>query len=356
MTKKINLSIVLIVLALIILLLNIISNVITYYTLKQDETNYIYKITYEEDYEPGASTSYYLYTDGNIKVKSTTYCSAIDCEATTSELEDLNFDKETKKLTYHYLLSLTNGQKDTEIRHSDIYNDDKKTSIFYYIKSGDSDLIKLEIDDYQYKLELSKDNNYHLIYLKEDTITIANLYYKNYDREKVQIHNLKFNETNTKLVKDFIIKQFEKEEIYKNIYYSNFEHKDKIILDAIISNKETLLANIENEKILLYKLGFSGLNCLTPELHIYDDLTYEFYNTFTTDGKNPTPKKGTYNYDLNNLIASSVDGNTLDTGVAFMLTGKEKTYYFEVTNPALNEFLSTTELTVSSFTCGLESE
>ena len=356
MTKKRNLSIALIVLALIVLLLNIISNVITYYTLKQDETNYIYKITYEEDYEPGASTSYYLYTDGNIKVQRTTFCSALNCSATTSELEDINFDKETKKITYHYLLSLTKGQKDTEIKHSEIYNDDKKTSIFNYINNEDSDLIKLEIDDYQYKLELSKDNNYHMIYLKDDTITVANLYYKNYDREKVQIHKLKFNETNNKLIKEFILKQYEKEETYKNIYYSSFEHKDKIILDAIISNKETLLSNFENEKTLLYKLGFVGLNCLTPSLHIYDDLTYEFYNTYTTDGTNPTPKTGTYNYDLNKLIAASVDENILDNGLAFTLTAKDKTYYYEVTNPTLNEFLNTTELTVSSFTCGLESE
>lgn len=356
MTKKRNLSIALIVLALIVLLLNIISNVITYYTIKQDETNYIYKITYEEDYEPGASTSYYLYTDGNIKVQRTTFCSALNCSSTTSELEDINFDKETKKITYHYLLSLTKGQKDTEIKHSEIYNDDKKTSIFNYINNEDSDLIKLEIDDYQYKLELSKDNNYHMIYLKDDTITVANLYYKNYDREKVQIHKLKFNETNTKLIKEFILKQYEKEETYKNIYYSSFEHKDKIILDAITSNKETLLSNIENEKTLLYKLGFVGLNCLTPSLHIYDDLTYEFYNTYTTDGTNPTPKTGTYNYDLNKLIAASVDENILDNGLAFTLTAKDKTYYYEVTNPTLNEFLNTTELTVSSFTCGLESE
>lgn len=356
MTKKRNLSITLIVLALIVLLLNIISNVITYFTLKQDETNYIYKITYEEDFEPGASTSYYLYTDGNIKVQRTTYCSAINCPATTSDLENINFDKETKKITYHYLLSLTKGQKDTKIKHSDIYNDDKKISIFNYLNSEDTDLIKLEIDDYQYKLELSKDNNYHLIYLKENTITAANLYYKNYDREKVQIHKLKFNETNTKLIKEFILNQYEKEETYKNIYYSSFEHKDKIILDAIISNNETLLSNIEKEKNLLYKLGFTGLNCLTPSLDIYDDSTYEFYNTYTTDGTNPTPKKGTYNYDLNKLITASVDENILDNGVAFVLTNKDKTYYYEVTNPTLNEFLNTTTLTISSFTCGLEAE
>ena len=83
--------------------------------------------------------------------------------------------------------------------------------------------------------------------------------------------------------------------------------KEYMMLGAL---KEQLDDQDENEKTLLYKLGFVGLNCLTPSLHIYDDLTYEFYNTYTTDG----------------------------------------------TNPTLNEFLNTTELTVSSFTCGLESE
>ena len=181
MPKTKNLFIIGIVLAAIIIVLNIIVNIINYQVKKQDETNYIYKITYDEDYEPGSQTTYFLYTDGNVKVKSTVFCGAIDCEPTVSELEDLDFSKENLKLTYHYLLSLTNGKKETIIKNSDIYNDDKKISIFSYINRGEEQLLKLEIDDYQYKLEVGKENNYHLIYLKDNTINVANLYYENFD-------------------------------------------------------------------------------------------------------------------------------------------------------------------------------
>lgn len=63
------------------------------------------------------------------------------------------------------------------------------------------------------------------------------------------------------------------------------------------STAETSETNNSNtNKQQLYTITYNGLNCPTPSLILYDDNTYEYYHTFTTNGKPPTPKTGTLRY------------------------------------------------------------
>ena len=362
--KKKNLIMLILIIAVIISVLSVTLCVITLTNkdqeenIIQDETNYQYKLTYSKDYIPGSQIEYFLYENGNIKIKTTSFCSTLNCTPKEGELEELSFSKKNLKLTYDYLKELLNDEKEITITDSEIEEDDKKKNILWYIEEKREELIPLEISNYEYKLELSKGNNYHLIYLEKNTIKIANLFYKNYDLYKTTTNIINFNKTNTKLLIEFIKKQFEDNETFNNIYYGSYPYKEKIMLDSIIENKESLLDNIDEIKNYLYTMKYEGMNCLTPSMSIYDDNSYEFYNTYTTDGSLPKPKLGTYNYDLTRLtkITNYKDLNDDPAGF-FVLTNKDKvSYYLNINDPDLQAFLSTTNLNTSSFMCALEHE
>jgi hypothetical protein len=313
-----------------------------------------YTIRYEEDYEPGASTTYHLHKDGSIEYTHTRYCSAKDCEPETTELKKLEFSEENLKLTYKFLVSLLEEKKEITIYSSQI-KDDKTNSLMFYISDEREELISLEMSDYDYKLELYKNNNFHLIYLEDDKINVGNLIYENYDLKEITKHTINFE--NNKIIKSFIVEQFDKKETFKNIYYSAYEYKDKLILDAIIANDESLIKDLSNVKELLYTLKFVGLDCLTPTLDIYDDKSYDYNYTYTTDGSEPTPLKGTYDYDINKLLKTTKSDEVPDHPAGyFYLSNKKKSYYLGMEDKDLADFLASANLSTASFMCSLELE
>lgn len=313
-----------------------------------------FTVRYEEDYEPGASTTYYLHKDGSIEYVHTQYCSALDCEPTTSEKESLEFEKENLKLTYNFLRNLIEEGNEVTIYKSQI-KDDKTSSMFFNISYEREELIPLDASNYDYKLELSKGNNFHLIYLEDDKINVANLIYENYDLKEIKKHTIRFE--NKKVIKEFIKEQFKKDETFKNIYYGSYEYKDKMILDAIIANDESLLKDLSEAKELLYTLKYVGMDCLTPTLDIYNDKTYDYNYTYTTDGTEPTPLKGTYDYDINKLLKTTKYEDVPEHPAGFFyLENKKKSYYLGMEDKDLADFLASANLSTASFMCSLELE
>ena len=148
-----------------------------------------FTIRYEEDYEPGASTTYYLHKDGSIEYIHTQYCSALDCKPTTSEKEPLEFEKDNLKLTYKFLRNLIKKGNEVTIYDSQI-KDEKTKSMFFNISYEREELIPLDASNYDYKLELAKGNNFHLIYLKDNKINVANLIYEKYDLVEIKKHTI----------------------------------------------------------------------------------------------------------------------------------------------------------------------
>lgn len=313
-----------------------------------------FTVRIEEDYEPGASTTYYLHKDGSIEFTHTKYCSAIDCEPTTSDKKILDFEKENLKLTYDFLRNLIEEGNEVTIYDSQI-EDEKTKSLLFDISYEREELISLELSNYEYKLELGKGNNFHLIYLEGDKINVANLIYENYDLVGIKKHQIKFE--NNKIIKEFIKEQFDKGETFKNIYYTGSSYKDKLILDAIIENNEDYIKNIDEAKELLYTLNYVGMNCPTPTLDIYNDKSYDYNYTYTTDGSEPTPKKGTYDYDINKLLKTTEYEEISEHPAGFFyLKGKDNKYYLGMEDKDLDDFLKTAGLTKGSFTCSLEHE
>ena len=313
-----------------------------------------FTVRYEDEYEPGSSTTYYLHKDGSIEFTHTKYCSAKDCEPTTSDKKNLDFEKENLKLTYEFLRNFIKEDNEVTIYNSQI-KDEKTKSMMFYILYDREEFIPLEMSDYDYKLELGKGYNFYDVYLKGNKIDVASTIYEKYDFVGIQTHTIKFKKQ--EILVDFIKEQFEKDETNKNIYYTGYSYKDKLILDAIIENNEDYIKNIEEAKELLYTLKYVGMDCLTPTLDIYDDKSYDYNYTFTTDGSEPTPKKGTYDYDLNKLLKTTKYEDVPEHPAGFFyLKGKEKNYYLGMEDKELDDFLKTAGLTKASFTCSLELE
>ena len=105
--KKKNLIILILIIAVIISILSVTLCIITLTNkdqeknIIQDETNYQYKLTYSKDYIPGSQIEFFIYENGNVKIKETTFCSTTNCKPKEGKLEELSFSKKNLKLTFN---------------------------------------------------------------------------------------------------------------------------------------------------------------------------------------------------------------------------------------------------------------
>lgn len=127
--------------------------------------------------------------------------------------------------------------------------------------------------------------------------------------------------------------------------------KNNEINEANNSNnaKETSEKNNSNtNKQQLYTIKYNGIDCPTPSLILYDDNTYEYYYTFTTNEKQPTPKTGTYNYDINEII-NNINNNEENYDPYTITDNNGNKYTTSGTNEKLIEFLNSID--VNLVTC-----
>ena len=115
MKRKNIIFIVLLIVALITSILSLVIFVLSkIHTQQKEDAEIIYKVIYEDDSEPGATTTYYLYDNGNIMFSHKKYCSIPDCEPEIIESEPLNLKEENLQIAYNYLKSLIpNGNEVT---------------------------------------------------------------------------------------------------------------------------------------------------------------------------------------------------------------------------------------------------
>ena len=100
----------------------------------------------------------------------------------------------------------------------------------------------------------------------------------------------------------------------------------------------------EPKRVVLYKMNYNGIDCLTPTLYLYDDNTYEYYYTFTTEGKEIIPKTGKYNYDFSKVLKKIDKYEEDPTGPYIIRTQDDKQYTTYITNNELKEFLGTIDV------------
>lgn len=98
------------------------------------------------------------------------------------------------------------------------------------------------------------------------------------------------------------------------------------------------------ERELLYTIKYDGIDCMTPEIYLYDDNTYEFYYTYAMEGIELVPKTGKYNYDISKII-NNIDKYGEDPAGPYIIKTKDDEQYITYgTNKELREFLDSLNL------------
>ncbi len=328
--------VILIVLAVIVAIMAIGISIYFYYDNLSLDGNNLYEVTYYDDGIPGSKSVITVY-ENQVDLTTTHFCSAVDCNNSTKK-ETFTYSKENQAKLKSFMASNFHG-RNIELHQNNL--SDYQQEVLTGMTLGEY-FFEVSVEKYQYKLEYSEsDNLSYIVYLKEnDTILVKKLTINNdYSITNVTTYPLNFSKDNLKVIVDYIKKESSNEEghvIYKNPTLK----KDEVnIIKSITDNDETYLNGVEDTPKLAYTITYSGINCLTPTLYLYDDNTYEYYYTFTSDDEKLIPKSGIYNYDISKIIKDSNDD--LDDFAWYNITDNKtnKDYTISVHNKELSELL-----------------
>jgi len=174
---------------------------IIYLIYTNNNDSYIYKITYRDEFTPGAKYVFYINENYNVKAVKESYCTTMECIETgsTSNIESysVNISYKNKEIFKAFLKGLFNNEE-IEIELSSLYISDNDEQIINALKYNDEvffDYYEKEakhIGELAYNLTLNKKNR---VYIKENEKYVAYLV----------LHN-NFNGTgNTYLLRENVI-------------------------------------------------------------------------------------------------------------------------------------------------------
>lgn len=304
----------------------------------------LYEIIYYDESIPGSKYDISVQKNNKIEITTTHFCSAIDCEPTT-EKEIFNYSKDNlEKLKIFINNNFSNNY--VEVHESKLT--DRQKEVIHALLQGEY-FFEKNVEEYKYKIEYSKNDSlsYDIYFKNDNSILVKKLKINSdYDIVSVDTYTLNFSQKNKAKLNDYIEKEVKKEN--KNVIYKySTLQKDEInIFNSIVKNNESYLNNIENEVKLAYTISYSGMNCPTPTLYLYNDNTYKYYYTFSTDNEKLIPKTGTYNYDIKKIINNidKYEENNFGTYSIKEENGKNYTTYN--TNTELQELLTSLGITL----------
>lgn len=304
----------------------------------------LYEIIYYDESIPGSKYDISVQKNNKVEITTTHFCSAIDCEPTT-EKEIFNYSKDNlKKLKIFINNNFSNNY--VEVHESKLT--DRQKEVIHALLQGEY-FFEKNVEEYKYKIEYSKNDSlsYDIYFKNDNSILVKKLKINSdYDIVSVDTYALNFSQKNKAKLNDYIEKEVKKEN--KNVIYKySTLQKDEInIFNSIVKNNESYLNNIENEVKLAYTISYSGMNCPTPTLYLYNDNTYKYYYTFSTDNEKLISKTGTYNYDIKKIINNidKYEENNFGTYSIKEENGKNYTTYN--TNTELQELLTSLGITL----------
>lgn len=304
----------------------------------------LYEIIYYDESIPGSKYDISVQKNNKVEITTTHFCSAIDCEPTT-EKEIFNYSKDNlEKLKIFINNNFSNNY--VEVHESKLT--DRQKEVIHALLQGEY-FFEKNVEEYKYKIEYSKNDSlsYDIYFKNDNSILVKKLKINSdYDIVSVDTYALNFSQKNKAKLNDYIEKEVKKEN--KNVIYKySTLQKDEInIFNSIVKNNESYLNNIENEVKLAYTISYSGMNCPTPTLYLYNDNTYKYYYTFSTDNEKLISKTGTYNYDIKKIINNidKYEENNFGTYSIKEENGKNYTTYN--TNTELQELLTSLGITL----------
>ncbi len=311
------------------------------------DDNFSFVITYHDNYIPGSKSEIKV-ADRKIIIKTTNFCSALDCEPSTKEETFMYSEENYTKLKKFLTENFQNGAEVSQI------NLDKHTrEIVEGITYGEY-FFEANVEEYRYLIKYDlNDKTTYGIYFKEDgSVLIKKLYINDdYDITKIDTYPLSFSQKSIDILTEYAIKETDKagdNAIYK---YSTLLKNEQLIFKSIVENKESYLAEYGKVPRLEFTITYDGINCPTPVLYLYSDNTYEYYYTFTSEDKPLTPKTGKYKVDMNQLIANLDNYENEANYSIYTIETEDGTFYSTPSsNKEINDLLTSINVTLTMCT------
>jgi len=307
----------------------------------------IYNFVYYDDATPGSKREVTI-KENKVEVITTNFCSAKDCKESEPKKEEDTYSRENMKKLQSFLDENFSFKEEEvlEIHENDLGGQKKEilTGVLY----GEY-FFEVAVEDYKYKLDYSKNENLdYVVYFKEDnSILVKRLKINDdYDITDVKTYPIIFSKNGMNALYDYIEKEargIEDGVINKN---STLRKDEELIIKSITENDEEHLKDIDSKPSVLYVITYQGVNCLTPTLYLYSDNTYEYYYTFSTDGKKLTPKMGTYDFDIKEVLKSSPSEES-KIGYYTIKDNNNKTYKVSALDQKMNELLGSINVSLS---------
>ncbi|MBR4262315.1 MAG: hypothetical protein IKQ35_03015 [Bacilli bacterium] len=321
----------------------IIIGIILHFLVFKDKSVY-YKITYDDNSAPGSQSIIEVYND-RIDISTTHYCSAKNCSP-TKENKTLKYNKEIMDKLIKYLKN-NYKKNDIKVNREDLMNDG--INPIEYLMLGEK-WLELSLEDYEYLIEYHENNTYgYYIYFKDDNSIVVKKAKINdkYDIVNIDTYNLDFKKEKIKLLYKYVENESKTNKTKYIIKSSILLKNETNIFKSIVEKDEKYLTE---EEELVYIISYSGVNCPTPILYLYNDNTYEYYYTFATGYQKPTPKIGNYNYDINKIIKNIDKYKEDPSGIYNINELNGKTYKTYSTNAELKEFLNSIDVKLEECT------
>ena len=102
-------------------------------------------------------------------------------------------------------------------------------------------------------------------------------------------------------------------------------------------------------KKLLYEVYYNGLDCPTPHLKLYDNNTYELYDSFDIEGKSMISKIGNFSYDINLILENINKYEVYESDSYIIMDNKGNIYKASSNNKDLSALLE--KIDVNLVTC-----
>lgn len=127
------------------------------------------------------------------------------------------------------------------------------------------------------------------------------------------------------LSKKILDKTDEEQTISYYIIKSNTKEKKVYNQDDLTIIKK-ILNELDGEREVLFAVKSVRLSCISPELVVYDDNTYEYNYTYTSDEtRPPIPKTGTYDYNINEILDLLTDNKNISDSY-YIFKGDERLF------------------------------
>lgn len=157
---------------------------------------------------------------------------------------------------------------------------------------------------------------------------------------------ISFQKESKDQIKQFLDEQLQNHPKKLVLEYSKLSQRDLIIIESIIYNDEIHLKKVEYLKKRLFTLTSSRLDCESVKLEIYDDNTYQYFDSKYPNGEFILTKTDTYSYDVINIIKNKDQYPKNEHGPYQLVNDKNETFNIYDNNQELNEFLNSIGLSL----------